>query len=141
MMARGCCWPYGDPGESGFRFCGATVADRSARGPARSYCPEHHRLAVRRPGDPIGPAPTIWPKPAPRVLTPRRKPAGASLVTAAAIQEAEAAIGPGATAGALAERLSVSVSTVRRCLRAAREAGASPGGAGAILASGPPPAG
>jgi GcrA cell cycle regulator len=36
-----CCWPIGEPGAPGFRFCG----ERSA--PGRSYCEEHLSLAFR----------------------------------------------------------------------------------------------
>ncbi len=34
-----CCWPLGDPGQPGFRFCGDGTA------PGRPYCPEHAGLA------------------------------------------------------------------------------------------------
>ncbi len=36
---RPCCWPLGDPGQPGFRFCGDGTA------PGRPYCPEHAGLA------------------------------------------------------------------------------------------------
>jgi GcrA cell cycle regulator len=34
-----CCWPLGEPGRPGFRFCGEGTA------PGRPYCPEHASLA------------------------------------------------------------------------------------------------
>ena len=34
-----CCWPLGEPGRPGFRFCGAGTA------PGKPYCPEHASLA------------------------------------------------------------------------------------------------
>ncbi len=34
-----CCWPLGDPGQPGFRFCGDGTA------PGRPYCREHAGLA------------------------------------------------------------------------------------------------
>ena len=34
-----CCWPLGDPGQPGFRFCGDGTV------PGRPYCPEHAGLA------------------------------------------------------------------------------------------------
>lgn len=34
-----CCWPLGNPGQPGFRFCGDGTA------PGRPYCPEHAGLA------------------------------------------------------------------------------------------------
>lgn len=34
-----CCWPFGDPGERGFRFCDAPTQ------PGKSYCPSHMALA------------------------------------------------------------------------------------------------
>jgi GcrA cell cycle regulator len=39
MGARSCCWPLGEPGEAGFRFCGA---DALAPKP---YCAEHAAIA------------------------------------------------------------------------------------------------
>ena len=40
-----CCWPIGEPGRPGFRFCG----EGTARG--RPYCPEHTSIAYApRPG-------------------------------------------------------------------------------------------
>ncbi len=36
---RPCCWPLGDPGQPGFRFCGDGTA------PGRPYCPEHAGVA------------------------------------------------------------------------------------------------
>jgi len=44
-----CCWPVGEPGRAGFRFCDAPVPHRV------TYCDEHARLAyVRRPSPPAG---------------------------------------------------------------------------------------
>ena len=34
-----CRWPYGDPLQAGFYFCGAVVV------PERQYCPTHTRQA------------------------------------------------------------------------------------------------
>ena len=34
-----CCWPLGDPGTAGFRFCGDPTL------PAKPYCDEHAALA------------------------------------------------------------------------------------------------
>ena len=34
-----CCWPLGEPGRPGFRFCGEGTA------PGRPYCPGHASLA------------------------------------------------------------------------------------------------
>ena len=38
-----CCWPLGEPGQPGFRFCEAGTA------PGRPYCPEHADVAYLRP--------------------------------------------------------------------------------------------
>ena len=38
-----CCWPEGDPGRPGFRFCGEPVT-----APGRSYCPAHVARAYLR---------------------------------------------------------------------------------------------
>lgn len=35
VVNRPCQWPYGDPGEPDFRFCGRESA------PSKPYCPEH----------------------------------------------------------------------------------------------------
>ncbi|BDG70314.1 GcrA family cell cycle regulator [Roseomonas fluvialis] len=43
--ARSCCWPIGEPGTQGFRFCGA---DPMAGKP---YCTEHAALAYVKPRD------------------------------------------------------------------------------------------
>lgn len=44
-----CCWPVGEPGRAGFRYCDAPVPHRV------TYCDEHARLAyVRRPSTPAG---------------------------------------------------------------------------------------
>lgn len=40
--ARSCCWPIGEPGTAGFRFC---TAEAMAPKP---YCPEHAALAYVR---------------------------------------------------------------------------------------------
>jgi GcrA cell cycle regulator len=37
-----CCWPIGDPGKPGFRFCDAEVL------PGKPYCAEHAGLAYVR---------------------------------------------------------------------------------------------
>lgn len=39
---RECCWPIGEPGRPGFRFC----ADPT--GGTLIYCPEHHQIAYTR---------------------------------------------------------------------------------------------
>lgn len=43
-----CCWPEGEPGTPGFRYCGAPREVRSD-GRQRSYCPEHAARAYARP--------------------------------------------------------------------------------------------
>jgi GcrA cell cycle regulator len=43
--ARSCCWPLGEPGTQGFRFCGG---DPMAGKP---YCAEHAALAYVKPRD------------------------------------------------------------------------------------------
>jgi len=43
--ARSCCWPLGEPGTQGFRFCGG---DPMAGKP---YCMEHAALAYVKPRD------------------------------------------------------------------------------------------
>lgn len=45
MGSRSCCWPIGEPGTSGFRFCGG---DPMAGKP---YCTEHAALAYVKPRD------------------------------------------------------------------------------------------
>jgi len=40
IKAHQCRWPYGDPYEGSFRFCGNPVEGKS------SYCPGHQRRAV-----------------------------------------------------------------------------------------------
>ena len=47
VVCDGCVWPIGDPGENGFRFCGANVPAR------QTYCDEHSGRAYMReaPGD------------------------------------------------------------------------------------------
>ncbi len=34
-----CCWPIGEPGTKGFRFCDAEAM------PAKPYCAEHAQIA------------------------------------------------------------------------------------------------
>ncbi|MBP0462525.1 GcrA cell cycle regulator [Roseomonas sp. PWR1] len=45
LGSRTCCWPIGEPGTSGFRFCGG---DPMAGKP---YCTEHAALAYVKPRD------------------------------------------------------------------------------------------
>lgn len=47
-----CCWPFGDPKASDFRFCDAVAR------PGRPYCAEHYGIAYRQRdvGDPLAPA-------------------------------------------------------------------------------------
>lgn len=40
---RPCCWPLGEPGQPGFRFCDAATTS------SRPYCPEHADVAYVRP--------------------------------------------------------------------------------------------
>ncbi len=40
--ARSCCWPIGEPGTEGFRFCTAEAMS------PKPYCPEHAALAYVR---------------------------------------------------------------------------------------------
>lgn len=42
---RPCQWPFGDPGEPDFHFCGREAA------PGRPYCPEHVARAYHRSDD------------------------------------------------------------------------------------------
>ena len=42
LETKGCRWPYGDPGEENFHFCGSTQV------PGKPYCLEHCHLAYRR---------------------------------------------------------------------------------------------
>lgn len=44
VSKRDCCWPIGDPGTKGFRFCDAPAH------PGKPYCAEHCALAYARPG-------------------------------------------------------------------------------------------
>ena len=37
-----CCWPIGEPGESGFRFCNELIVE------GKPYCPEHCDTAYPR---------------------------------------------------------------------------------------------
>jgi hypothetical protein len=39
MSALTCCWPIGDPGKPGFRYCGKRTKRR------RLYCPDHESAA------------------------------------------------------------------------------------------------
>lgn len=41
-----CCWPIGEPGHPGFRFCEGEAE------PGRPYCPEHASLAYAKPAAP-----------------------------------------------------------------------------------------
>jgi GcrA cell cycle regulator len=43
--SRSCCWPIGEPGTSGFRFCGAEPMS------GKPYCTEHAALAYVKPRD------------------------------------------------------------------------------------------
>jgi GcrA cell cycle regulator len=43
--ARSCCWPIGEPGTAGFRFCGADPMG------GKPYCAEHAALAYVKPRD------------------------------------------------------------------------------------------
>jgi GcrA cell cycle regulator len=43
--ARSCCWPIGEPGTQGFRFCGADPMG------TKPYCAEHAALAYVKPRD------------------------------------------------------------------------------------------
>jgi GcrA cell cycle regulator len=43
--SRSCCWPIGEPGQSGFRFCTAEALI------GKPYCPEHAAVAYVKPRD------------------------------------------------------------------------------------------
>jgi GcrA cell cycle regulator len=43
--SRSCCWPIGEPGQSGFRFCSAEANI------GKPYCPEHAAVAYVKPRD------------------------------------------------------------------------------------------
>lgn len=45
LGSRSCCWPIGEPGTSGFRFCGAEPMA------GKPYCTEHAALAYVKPRD------------------------------------------------------------------------------------------
>lgn len=45
LGARSCCWPIGEPGTSGFRFCGGEPMA------GKPYCLEHAALAYVKPRD------------------------------------------------------------------------------------------
>ncbi|UPY37039.1 GcrA family cell cycle regulator [Sediminicoccus sp. KRV36] len=42
VSAKSCCWPIGEPGTKGFRFCSATAMG------GKPYCTEHAALAYVR---------------------------------------------------------------------------------------------
>lgn len=42
IVNRACCWPLGDPGTAGFRFCSAEPM------PGKPYCAEHAAVAYVR---------------------------------------------------------------------------------------------
>ncbi len=42
VSAKSCCWPIGEPGTKGFRFCGAAAMA------GKPYCTEHAALAYVR---------------------------------------------------------------------------------------------
>lgn len=44
--AQPCCWPIGEPGRPGFRFCEGEAE------PGRPYCPDHVSIAYARPAAP-----------------------------------------------------------------------------------------
>ena len=44
--AQPCCWPIGEPGRPGFRFCEGEAE------PSRPYCPEHSSIAYAKPDVP-----------------------------------------------------------------------------------------
>lgn len=46
LPGQPCCWPIGEPGRPGFRFC-----EREAE-PSRPYCPEHSSIAYAKPETP-----------------------------------------------------------------------------------------
>lgn len=44
VLSQPCCWPLGEPGTPGFRFCDAAADE------GKPYCPEHRALAyVKKP--------------------------------------------------------------------------------------------
>jgi GcrA cell cycle regulator len=43
--ARACCWPIGEPGQPGFRFCAAEALG------GKPYCGEHAAVAYVKPRD------------------------------------------------------------------------------------------
>ena len=43
--ARNCCWPIGEPGAPGFRFCASVAAS------GKPYCTEHAAVAYVKPRD------------------------------------------------------------------------------------------
>lgn len=45
LGSRTCCWPIGEPGTSGFRFCGGEPMA------GKPYCTEHAALAYVKPRD------------------------------------------------------------------------------------------
>ena len=42
LEIKGCRWPFGDPGEKNFHFCGSNQV------PGKPYCLEHCLLAYRK---------------------------------------------------------------------------------------------
>jgi GcrA cell cycle regulator len=45
LGTRSCCWPIGEPGTAGFRFCTSEAIL------AKPYCPEHAAMAYVKPRD------------------------------------------------------------------------------------------
>ena len=45
VSSKACCWPIGEPGTSGFRFCGGDPVA------GKPYCTEHAALAYVKPRD------------------------------------------------------------------------------------------
>jgi GcrA cell cycle regulator len=43
--SRSCCWPIGEPGQNGFRFCAAEAII------GKPYCPDHAAVAYVKPRD------------------------------------------------------------------------------------------
>lgn len=43
---RCCQWPFGHPGEPGFRFCSGPIETAGS-----SYCDEHRAVAYYKPGE------------------------------------------------------------------------------------------
>lgn len=49
LTARTCRWPYGNPGEPGFGYCGRKTMYDERRQEFSPWCPRHYRLAHPRP--------------------------------------------------------------------------------------------